>query len=101
MVVTNVDKLYFTGEKYDKKGYWSHTQWPGGLKRVPLRDVMERSPHLVLLKAVKGMLPKNRLSAQRLARLKVFAGEEHPYRSNIARSYEQHPQRIFKLERIG
>lgn len=98
VVVTNVSQLYFTGDKLEQKGYYKHSQYPGGLKRIPLRDMMERSPETVLIKAVKGMLPKNRLSAKRLGRLKVFPDDEHPYTQNIAKSYEIFPQTLASLK---
>lgn len=97
VVVTNTRHLKFTGDKLRQKGYYSHTGYPGGLKRIPARVMMEREPETVLLRAVKGMLPKNKLQNDRLARLRVFAAEAHPYTQNIAKSYESIPQEISRL----
>lgn len=95
VVVTNVRNLFFTGKKLQQKGYYKHSGYPGGLSRVSARDMMERDPERVLLKAVKGMLPKNRLLNDRINRLKIFANETHPYKQNISISYENVPQREF------
>jgi large subunit ribosomal protein L13 len=74
-VVTNVDKVVFTGEKWRQKLYRWHTGYPGGLKEVPAWRMRERRPDSVLAKAVSGMLPKNRLRDPRLGRLKLFYGD--------------------------
>lgn len=92
VVVTNTEQLYFTGRKLEQNYYYSHTGYPGGLRRVPVRDVFKRDPTEVLRRAVRGMLPKNRLRDKRLDRLKIFPGDSHPYGANIAKSYEQIPQ---------
>lgn len=99
VVVTNVEKLFFSGHKLEQKGYYRHTGYPGGLIRVPAYDLMKRDPESILVKAVKGMLPKNRLQNDRLARLKVFVGGEHPYSQNITRSYESISQRELDLNK--
>ena len=100
VVVTNVEGLFFSGRKLEQKGYYRHTGYPGGLIRVPARDLMERDPASVLRKAVKGMLPKNRLQDRRLARLRIFVGGTHPYGPNIARSYEAVPQRLVRPDQL-
>lgn len=94
VVVTNAARLFWTGNKLEQKVYYRHTEYPGGLRRTFLRDMMKESPETALIKAVKGMLPKNRLQAKRLARLKVYPDNEHPYKENIATSYEAFPQAI-------
>lgn len=106
VVVTNARQLHFTGDKLAQKGYYRHSGYPGGLVRVPAQTMMERAPEEVLRRAVRGMLPKNRLRDTRLGRLKIFAGTEHPYGPNIATSYEARPQReldysALPLERLG
>ena len=93
VVVTNAHQLQFTGDKLKQKGYYRHSGYPGGLVRVSAQTMMERAPEEVLRRAVRGMLPKNRLRDTRLGRLKIFAGPEHPYGPNIAKSYETQPQR--------
>lgn len=100
VVVTNARRLFFTGKKLNQKGYYSHTGYPGGLKRISAKIMMERAPEMVLVKAVKGMLPKNNLRKGRLQRLKVFADESHPYEANISRSYEVMPQRLLGLGQL-
>ena len=79
VVVVNADKIAVTGKKLDDKLYYRHSGYPGGLKSRPLRDELERRPTEVLRKAVKGMLPKNRLAAQQLTKLKIYAGPDHPH----------------------
>jgi len=69
--VKNIDKIKFTGKKRDKKIYYRHTGFLGGLKSVKLKDLYEKDPAKVLRKAVYGMLPKNRLRAKQIRRLKI------------------------------
>jgi large subunit ribosomal protein L13 len=78
VVVVNAEKIHVTGNKLDQKIY-RHSGYPGGLKERTLREQLERRPTEVLRKAVKGMLPKNRLAAQQLTKLKIYAGPEHPH----------------------
>jgi large subunit ribosomal protein L13 len=68
-----------TGSKLDSKLYYRHSGYPGGLRVRTLREQLERRPTEVLRKAVKGMLPKNRLAAAQLRKLKIYAGPEHPH----------------------
>lgn len=100
VVVTNAAGLHFTGDKMKQKSYYSHSGYPGSLKRLSAEQMMDRAPEKVLMKAVRGMLPKNRLRNDRMARLKVFAGNKHPYVQNIGRSYEKMPQREFDLSSL-
>ena len=79
VVVVNAEKITVTGNKLDDKLYYRHSGYPGGLRSRPLRDQLERRPTEVIRKAVKGMLPKNRLAAQQLTKLKIYAGPEHPH----------------------
>jgi len=79
VVVVNADKLAVTGRKLDQKMYYRHSGWIGGLKETVMRDMMAGKPDQVLIKAVKGMLPKNRLGRQMLKKLKVYSGTEHPH----------------------
>ena len=79
VVVVNAEKIAVTGTKLDDKMYYRHSGYPGGLKARPLREQLERRPTEVLRKAVKGMLPKNRLARQQLGKLKIYAGPEHPH----------------------
>ena len=79
VVVVNAEKISVTGNKLDAKMYYRHSGYPGGLRSRPLREQLERMPTEVLRKAVRGMLPRNRLGRQQLTKLKVYAGPEHPH----------------------
>jgi large subunit ribosomal protein L13 len=79
VVIINAAKVRFTGKKAEQKLYRSHSGYPGGLKTVNLERMMATDPARVIEHAVKGMLPHNRLGAQMLKKLKVYAGEEHPH----------------------
>jgi large subunit ribosomal protein L13 len=79
VIVVNAEKIHVTGSKLDQKMYYRHSGYPGGLKSRTLREQLDRRPTEVLRKAVKGMLPKNRLARQQLTKLKIYAGPEHPH----------------------
>jgi large subunit ribosomal protein L13 len=79
VVVVNCEKIAVTGKKLDEKMYYRHSGYPGGLKQRPLREELDRRPTEVLRRAVRGMLPKNRLARQQLGKLKIYAGPEHPH----------------------
>jgi large subunit ribosomal protein L13 len=79
VVVVNCEKVAVTGKKMDEKMYYRHSGYPGGLKQRTLREQLDRRPSDVLRKAVKGMLPRNRLARQQLLKLKVYAGPDHPH----------------------
>jgi large subunit ribosomal protein L13 len=79
VVVVNAGKVAVTGKKLDDKIYYRHSGYPGGLKERTLREELERRPTEVIRKAVKGMLPRNRLGRAQLRKLKVYAGPEHPH----------------------
>jgi large subunit ribosomal protein L13 len=79
VVVVNAEKIHVTGKKLDEKMYHRPSGYPGGLKSRPLREQLERRPTEVLRKAVKGMLPRNRLSRAQITKLKIYAGPEHPH----------------------
>jgi large subunit ribosomal protein L13 len=83
VVVTNVEKVVFTGNKLQKKMYRRHSGHPGGLKEVRAIDMLKTHPERVLYSAVKGMLPKNTLGAQQLTKLKLYAGAEHPHEAQM------------------
>ena len=79
VIVVNAEKIHVTGQKLDKKLVYRHSGFPGGLKSRTLREQLERRPTEVLRKAVKGMLPRNRLARQQINKLKIYAGPEHPH----------------------
>ena len=77
VVVVNADRIAVTGRKLEKKIYYRHTGYPGGLRQRTLTEMLDRKPEEVIRLAVKGMMPKNRLGRAQLKKLKVFAGPEH------------------------
>lgn len=77
VVVINAKDVVVTGEKMTQKKYYRHSGYPGGIKELKLEEVIEKNPARVIEEAVKGMLPKNKLAADRMKRLRVFAGAEH------------------------
>ena len=79
VVVINAKDLKVTGDKLLQKKYYRHSGFPGALKELRLEEVIEKDPTQAVKAAVKGMLPKNKLAADRLARLKVVAGAEHAH----------------------
>ncbi len=79
VVVVNARELVVTGAKETDKMYYRHSGFPGGLKEAQLKELREKSPESIIQEAVKGMLPKNKLAAGRLARLRIFAGSEHDH----------------------
>lgn len=89
VVVVNAKNLKVTGDKMTKKMYYRHSGFPGGLTELKLEEVVEKNPSLAISEAVKGMLPKNKLLADRMARLRVFDGAEHAHTA-------QNPQNILK-----
>jgi len=88
VVVVNVDKMRITGRKLDQKVYYRHTGYAGGQKATTMRDMMDKHPERVLTHAVKGMLPKNRLSRAQLKKLKIFSGPEHTHAAQQPRVLE-------------
>ncbi len=81
VVVVNAKKIRVTGNKLADKRYYRHSGYPGGLRSRTLAEMLERRPEEVIRKAVKGMLPRNRLARQQLTKLKVYAGPEHPHKA--------------------
>jgi large subunit ribosomal protein L13 len=79
IVIINAEKIGVTGNKLEDKMYFRHSGHPGGIKETNLATLMERNPVSPLEKAIAGMLPKNRLLDDRLRRLKIYAGPEHPH----------------------
>jgi large subunit ribosomal protein L13 len=79
VVVLNAAKINVTGNKLEAKKYYRHSGYPGGIKETHLAALLEKNPVLVIEHAVAGMLPKNRLQDDRMYRLKVYAGAEHPH----------------------
>jgi large subunit ribosomal protein L13 len=81
VVVINAAKVRVTGNKLTQKHYYRHSNYPGGLKDETLAAVLDRKPELVIERAVKGMLPQNRLGRAMFRKLKVYSGAEHPHQA--------------------
>jgi large subunit ribosomal protein L13 len=79
VIVINADKVALSGNKRANKMAYRHSGYPGGLRAVPYGELLEKNPERAVMKAVKGMLPKNSLAAQQLTKLKVYRGAEHPH----------------------
>jgi len=79
VIVTNCDKVKFTGNKLDEKTYINFSGYPGGKKEEAAGDLLKRRPDVIIERAVKGMLPKNRLGRKMYKKLFVYAGPEHPH----------------------
>ena len=79
VVVINTKNLQVTGNKMVDKKYYRHSGFPGGLKELKLEEVIEKDPSYAIKEAVKGMIPKNKLAADRMSRLRVFNGEKHDH----------------------
>ena len=88
IVVVNAEKIAVTGKKLDEKMYYRHSGYPGGLRERTLREQLERQPTEVLRKAVKGMLPRNRLGRAQLTKLKIYAGADHPHEAQAPTKIE-------------
>lgn len=81
VIVVNAEKVRVTGDKLDQKMYYRHSQYPGGLKTISLRDQLKQHPDRVIRLAVRGMLPKNRLGRQMIKKLKVYREPDHPHQA--------------------
>jgi large subunit ribosomal protein L13 len=87
VVIVNAEKIRLTGNKLDDKTYYSHSGYPGGIKGMTAREMLEKKPEQVIKIAVKGMLPKNRLGSKLISKLKVYVGPDHPHEA-------QQPEKI-------
>ena len=87
IVVVNAEKIKVTGAKLDQKMYYQHSGYPGGLREMTLKEMLEKKPEDVIIKAVRGMLPKNRIGRAQLKKLKVYAGAEHPHTAQAPKSW--------------
>ena len=88
IIVVNADKLVLTGKKLDDKVYRYHTGYPGGIKSQTARELLAKAPEELLRKAVRGMLPKNKLGRAQLKKLKIYAGKDHPHQAQKPEVYE-------------
>lgn len=81
VVIVNADKIHVTGKRMDQKTYYRHSGYPGGLKSMTLRELMDKVPNRALKLAIKGMLPKGPLGRRMYKKLKVYAGADHPHQA--------------------
>jgi large subunit ribosomal protein L13 len=81
VIVLNADKVRLTGNKLSQKTYYHHSGYPGGIKSITAEKMLEQKPEEVIRKAVKGMLPKNKLGRQMFKKLKVYCSNEHPHQA--------------------
>jgi large subunit ribosomal protein L13 len=88
VIVVNADKIRLTGKKWVQKLYHRHTGYIGGLKTVSARELMEKRPEELIRKAVKGMLPKNKLGSRLYTKLKVYRGGDHPHQAQQPESLQ-------------
>jgi large subunit ribosomal protein L13 len=89
VIVVNASKVAVTRGREDKKVYYRHSGYPGGLKEETLRQALEKHPDRVIERAVKGMLPHNHLGADMLRRLKVYGGPDHPHEAQQPKAWER------------
>ena len=87
VVVINAKKVKVTGNKEKKKIYYHYSGYPGGMKEIVYEKLLEKKPALIIQKAVRGMLPKNKLRSKMLKKLKIYAGPEHRHQA-------QNPEKI-------
>jgi large subunit ribosomal protein L13 len=88
VIVVNAERVSVTGRKREQKRYYRHSGFPGGLRSRTLAEMLDRQPEEVVRRAVKGMLPRNRLGRAQLRKLKVYAGPDHPHAAQKPESME-------------
>ena len=88
IIVINAEKIKVSGKKEDNKFYFRHSGYPGGITQINLKKMRQEYPERIIMNAVKGMLPHNRLGRKLLTHLKVYSGNSHPHNS-------QNPQKIY------
>jgi large subunit ribosomal protein L13 len=88
VIIINADKVVLTGDKKKQKMDYRHSGFPGGLRATSYSDLLESNPRRVVEKAVKGMLPHNKLGRQQITKLKVYSGSEHPHAAQSPVPYE-------------
>ncbi len=88
VIIINADKVVLTGDKKKQKMDYRHSGFPGGLRATSYSDLLETNPRRVVEKAVKGMLPHNKLGRQQITKLKVYTGSDHPHAAQSPVPYE-------------
>lgn len=87
VIIVNADKVALTGSKLTQKMAYHHSGYPGGLTATSYTELLEKNPVRAVEKAVRGMLPKNTLGREQMAKLKVYAGSEHPHQAQQPKTY--------------
>ncbi len=88
VVIVNADKVVLSGRKPEKKMYYRHSNYPGGLRRIPYEEMSRKHPERVITFAVQGMLPRNRLGKKLLRKLRVYTGPGHPHQAQNPQSFK-------------
>ena len=88
VIVTNVEKVRFTGNKWDQKTYQTYSRYPGGQKVIPAKVMRDTKPAEVLYQAVKRMVPRNRLGRAQMTKLKLYAGPKHPHQAQKPKEFK-------------
>lgn len=88
VIIVNAEKVALTGAKLEQKRAYRHSGYPGGLKSETYAELLEKNPVRAVEKAIRGMLPKNKLADQQMAKLKVYAGAEHPHAAQQPKAFE-------------
>lgn len=88
VVVINAEKVALSGNKREGKMAYRHSGYPGGLRSTPYGELLDKNPERAIEKAVRGMLPKNRLARQQMTKLKVYRGAEHPHAAQQPKPFE-------------
>ncbi|MFW5991838.1 MAG: 50S ribosomal protein L13 [Halanaerobiaceae bacterium] len=88
VIVINAEKIKLTGNKWEQKKFYSHSGYPGGIKETSYDKLVEKKPEFIIEKAVKGMLPHNKLGTKIFKKLKVYAGPEHPHQAQQPQELE-------------
>ena len=81
VIVVNAEKVKLTGKKWDDKKHYSHTNYPGGINEITYKELRAKDPEFIIEKAVKGMLPHNKLGRKMVKKLKVYSGPKHPHQA--------------------
>jgi large subunit ribosomal protein L13 len=88
VIIVNAEKIKLTGKKWEKKTYYWHTGYPGGLRSRTATELRSRQPEEIIRKAVWGMMPKNSLGRNQMKKLKIYAGPEHPHMAQMPEPLE-------------
>jgi len=88
VIVTNVEKIEFTGNKWEQKTYQTYSRYPGGQKIIPAKEMRARKPEEILYQAVKRMVPRNRLGRAQMGKLNIYAGPKHPHQAQQPKEFK-------------